>query len=127
MKALIVDDVKGWRTYHSSVIKNIFPDIEIIEADSAENAYNLILEQNLSPFDLIITDMQMETKFEPLYAGEWLIEQIKTLNNYIKTKIVIISGAYNINYVAEKYDCSYIRKATAQNFPDSYNFIKEIL
>ena len=31
--------------------------------------------------DIIITDLQMENDFEPKYAGEWFIEQIKTFKN----------------------------------------------
>ena len=127
MKFLIVDDVKGWRDYHSLILKNIFSDIEIDTAESAQEAYNLILENNLTPYDLIITDMQMESDFEPLYAGEWLIEHIKTFKKYLNAKIIIISATYNLCQIAEKHGCYYVRKSTAQNFPDSYNFIKEIL
>ena len=43
----------------------------------------------------------MENDFEPKYAGEWFVEQIKTFKAYINTKIVIISAAYNIAHIAE--------------------------
>lgn len=120
-KVLIVDDIKGWRDYHSAVISNLFNgDCDIITADSARSGYDKIMENNLSPFDLIITDLQMEADFEPDYAGEWLVKQIKTFKNYYKTKIVIISATYNINVIADNLGVSYIRKATARNFPDSY-------
>ena len=66
----------------------------------------------------------MENDFEPKYAGEWFVEQIKTFHSYISTKIVIISAAYNINYIAENLGVSYIRKSTARNFPDSYDFLR---
>jgi len=124
MKVLIVDDVKGWRDYHSKIIEELFSEVTIFTADSARNAYNLLLEYNDRPFDIIITDMQMESDFEPYYAGEWLVQQIKTLKNYFKSQIVIISAAYNINYIAEKYGVDFIRKSTARNFPDSYKFLK---
>lgn len=123
-KILIVDDIKGWRDYHSAVMNEIFAcDCEIITADSARKGYDKIMENNSSPFDIIITDLQMESDFEPKYAGEWLVEQIKTFKNYYKTKIVIISATYNINIIADNLGVDYIRKSTARSFPDSYKEI----
>ena len=69
--------------------------------------------------------MQMESDFEPKYAGEWFIEQVKTFKNYKNTRIVIISAAYNIPTIAENYGVDYIRKGTARSFPDAYNFLNE--
>ena len=90
-RILIVDDVKGWRDYHSAVITGIFNgDCEITEAESAKKAYDKVMENESNPFDIIITDLQMESDFEPDYAGEWLVKQIKTFKNYYKTKIIII-------------------------------------
>ena len=125
-KILIVDDIKGWRDFHYQVISNLFEDYDILTAESARDAYNLVMENNEKPFDIIITDMQMENDFEPKYAGEWLIEQIKTFKNYSKTKIIIISATYNIQQIAEFYNVNYIRKSTARNFISSYDFIKEL-
>ena len=128
MKILIVDDVKGWRDYHSYIMNEMFssdtfiPEIET--AESAREGYDKLMENNEEPFDIIITDMQMENDFEPKYAGEWFIEQIKTLKNYSKTRVVIISAAYNISMIAENYGVDYIRKSTARSFPDSYGFLK---
>ena len=97
-RVLIVDDIKGWRDYHSAVVAELFGgDCEIVMAESAKEGYDKVLENNNTPFDIIITDLQMETDFEPKYAGEWLVEQIKTLKNYYNTKIIIISATYNIN------------------------------
>lgn len=125
MKILIVDDIKGWRDYHSSVINKLFQDAEIHTAESAKDGYDKLLQNNETPFDIILTDMQMEYDFEPKYAGEWLIEQIKTLKNYSMTKVVIISATYNINVIAEQYNVQYIRKSTARNFPQAYDFLKK--
>ena len=125
MKILIVDDVKGWREYHRDIINNILQNCEIITADCARAGYDLLMEHNESPFDYIITDMQMENDFEPKYAGEWLIEQVKTFKNYLNTKIIIISAAYNIKSIADNYGVNYIRKGTAQSFPQAYeDFLK---
>lgn len=123
MKILIVDDIKGWRDYHTFIMKDLFLNAEIQTAESAREGYDKLLENNEKPFDIILTDMQMEEDFSPKYAGEWFIEQIKTFKNYNKTKICIISAAYNINIIAENYGVNFIRKATARNFPDSYNFL----
>ena len=123
-KVLIVDDVKGWRDYHSNIVSQIIDDAIIITAESARDGYEKVVEFCEEPFDIILTDLQMENDFEPKYAGEWFVEQIKTFRSYISTKIVIISAAYNINYIAENLGVSYIRKSTARNFPDSYDFLR---
>ena len=120
-RILVVDDIKGWRDYHSQNLKNIFGEgCEIITADSARNGYDELMKNNDTPFDIIITDLQMESDFEPKYAGEWFIEQIKTFKNYNKTKIIIISATYNINIIAENLGVTYIRKSTARSLPDVY-------
>ena len=125
MKILIVDDIESWRNYHSYILNDIFEDVEIHTAESAKEGYNKILENNEVPFEIILTDMQMENDFDPKYAGEWLIEQIKTFKNYKNTKVVIISAAYNISFIAENYGVDYIRKNTARNHPDAYKFLKD--
>ena len=123
-KILIVDDIKGWRDYHAQVLTALFNgDCEIITADSARDGYDKLMENNNAPFDIIITDLQMESDFEPDYAGEWFVKQIKNFKNYYRTKIVIISATYNINVIADNLGVSYIRKSTARNFPDSYKEI----
>ena len=125
MKILIVDDIKGWRDYHYQILKNIIPNAKFDFAESAKMGYDKLLENNDTPFDLIITDMQMESDFEPKYAGEWLIEQIKSFKNYSSTNIIIISAAYSIANIANFYNVNYLRKSTAQNFPDAYNTLVE--
>ena len=126
MKILIVDDVKGWRDYHSYIMNELFENAEIQTAESARDGYDKLMENNDEPFDIILTDMQMENDFEPKYAGEWFIEQVKTFKNYSKTRIVIISAAYNIPAIAENYGVDYIRKSTARSFPDAYKFLSEL-
>lgn len=120
MKILVVDDIKGWRDYHKTILETLFPDSDIIEADSARSAYDLVMENNETPFDIIITDLQMEPDFEPDYAGEWLIKQIKTFKNYSMTKIVIISATFNIRHIAEILGVECLPKSTARNFPQAY-------
>jgi DNA-binding NarL/FixJ family response regulator len=125
MKILIIDDIKGWQDYHSSIIREILPEAIIQTGSSAREGYDKLLENNDSPFDIILTDMQMENDFEPKFAGEWFIEQIKTFKNYKNTRIVIISAAYNIPVIAENYGVDYIRKGTARSFPDAYKFLAD--
>ena len=125
-KILIVDDIKGWVDYHSLVLSKLFKDAEIITACSAREAYDKIIEHNNKPFDIIISDLQMENDFEPKYAGEWFVEQVKTFKNYINTNIVIISASYNIRNIAENLGVHSISKNTARNFPDSYVFLKDL-
>lgn len=125
MKILIVDDVKGWRDYHKYQMEKMFENCEITTADSARAGYDKLLEYNANPFDIIITDMQMESDFEPDYAGEWFIKQIKGLKNYANSQIVIISAAYNVNSIAESFGVDFIRKPTALNFPDAYDLLKQ--
>lgn len=124
-RVLIVDDIEGWREFNSKIILELLgSDTEIVKASSAEEAYTRILESNANPFDIIITDLQMENKYEPKYAGEWLIEQIKNLKNYCGTKIVIISSAYNIRYIAEQFSAEALPKPTALKCLSAY---KEVL
>ena len=124
MKILIVDDIKGWRDYHAYVLRELFPEATINEADSARAGYDVLMQNCDEPFDIIISDLQMESDFEPKYAGEWFVEQIKTFKSHTKARVVIISAAYNIRHIAETLDVDCIPKPTARNFPDSYNFLK---
>ena len=110
-KVLIVDDVKGWRDYNSNIVKELFEEVEIETADSAQEAYDILLQEK--PFDIIITDLQMEDTFEPKFAGEWLVEQIKTLSSYKNSRIIISSGTFNIKNIAEGLNVDYIPKRVA--------------
>ena len=110
-RILIVDDQAGWRNFHTGAINEVLGEQVSIEmADCAKEAYSKILENNKTPYDVIITDMQMEDNYAPKMAGEWLIEQIQTLNSYYKTKIIIISASPKIKLIAETYNVDYIPK-----------------
>jgi len=88
-KILIVDDMSGWRKYNNNIIHNIYQENVTTDcANSAREGYELIYNNLNAPYDAILTDLQMEEDFLPKYAGEWLIEQVKLLNEYKKTKIV---------------------------------------
>lgn len=125
MKILIVDDSFSWQNYHKNVIEEIFlekgfTDYSIDLASSANDGYDHILQNNKTPYDLIISDLQMEDNYEPKYAGEWFIEQVKTLSSYFKTNIIISSGCYNIRQIAESLNVNYIPKRTIANDMNNY-------
>ena len=100
-KILIADDSYGWREFHITNLKEIFLELEIDDykldiANSAKEGYEFIMQNNNSPYDLVITDLQMEEDFSPKYAGEWLIYSadyipkrvaVANINNY-KDKII---------------------------------------
>ena len=121
-KILIADDIKGWRDYNSNIMEELFEDAQLVTADCAKQAYDILLTGQ--DFDIIITDLQMEDDFLPKLAGEWLIEQIRTFNRYINTKIVIISASYNARHIADVMNVKCIPKSTALKCMSAY---KEVL
>lgn len=115
-KILIVDDVPGWVRFHEQNIRHLnIPNIEIDTAISAREALSKLEGSIDNPYDVIFTDLQMESDFLPKYAGEWLIEQIKTFKEYNSTKIVIISASPNIRIIAERNQVLYLSKTIARN------------
>lgn len=113
---MIVDDVPGWVRFHEQNIRHLnIPNIEIDTAISAREALSKLEESIDNPYDVIFTDLQMESDFLPKYAGEWLIEQIKTFKEYNSTKIVIISASPNIRIIAERNQVLYLSKTIARN------------
>lgn len=115
-RILIVDDVPGWVRFHEQNIRHLnIPNIEIDTAISAREALSKLEVSIDNPYDVIFTDLQMESDFLPKYAGEWLIEQIKTFQEYNSTKIVIISASPNIRIIAERNQVLYLSKTIARN------------
>ncbi len=115
-RILIVDDVPGWVRFHEQNIRHLnIPNIEIDTAISAREALSKLEVSIDNPYDVIFTDLQMESDFLPKYAGEWLIEQIKTFKEYNPTKIVIISASPNIRIIAERNQVLYLSKTIARN------------
>lgn len=130
MKILVVDDMRQWRNYHKNALNFILNDVEydLYLAESATNAYKNILENIETPYDLIITDLQMEDDYEPLYAGEWLIAQTQTLKQYTAVPKIIVSAAPNIKMIAENYNVEFLRKPSLIHTPLTYELkIKELL
>ena len=116
-KVLIVDDVSGWVRFHKNNIEYLNLDnFQIDIAYSAKEALAKIESSIDNPYVVIFTDLQMESDFLPLLAGEWLIKQIKTYDKYYKnTKIVIISASPSIEVIAKRNNVLYISKAVIRN------------
>ncbi len=128
-RILTVDDSRGWLDFHKSTLKEIYGDhVEIDEAISAREGYDKVYNSMNTPYDLIISDLQMELDFEPQHAGEWFIEQVKKLSAYKTTRIIIISASYNIRSVAARLGVNCLPKGTAVNDLNSYKLaIEELL
>ena len=120
-RILIAEDTIGWQKFHSSLLKEYEKfNIDFVICDCAKDALTLAQENFETPYDLVITDLQMENDFSPKFAGEWLIEQIKKYNAYKKTPIIIVSAAYNIAFIAQTLNVDYLSKRSLINNPDTY-------
>ena len=116
MRMLIVDDVPGWVRFHRNNLEYLnITNLEIDTANSALQALSKVEVSIDNPYDVIFTDMQMESNFLPKLAGEWLIEQIQMMKEYKNTKIVIISASPSINLIAQKYGVEYVSKYIVRN------------
>ena len=72
MKILIVDDSTNWRRFHRNNLKYLgINDSDITSADCAYDALSKIETSIDNPYDVILTDLQMESNFLPKLAGEW--------------------------------------------------------
>ncbi len=125
MKILITDDSTKWLMYHKSAVEEIFKDEAYIDlAHSAKEGVEKITLSIDEPYDIIMTDMQMEPDFIPLYAGEWFIRQIKFFNEYKNTKIIAISAASNIRQIAENYNVLYLPKYKCNDISEYEKVLK---
>ena len=110
-KILIVDDSASWIVFHEHLIRELYGKFfDISVANSAMSAIEIIRKSEKIPFDLIITDLQMEDAFDGMFAGEWLVEQIKLLKYCSRTKIIMISAVYNIEMIAKRQNVECISK-----------------
>lgn len=121
-RILIVDDSKNWLDYHSYAIKELFPDYIIETADSAHAGIAKITANIDNPYDIVITDLQMEIDFLPLYAGEWFVRELQMYKEYKNTRIIIVSATSSIKNVAQKYNVEYIPKYMCKTI-DAYKIL----
>lgn len=123
-RILVVDDSEGWRKYHKQRLEKF--DVELTICECARDAYDKVFENVKTLYDLVITDLQMEEDFSPLYAGEWLVERVKELNSRIPT--LLVSATFNIRTIADNINSDYLPKALAINNPEAYDIkIKEYI
>lgn len=123
-KILVVDDSPDWINTHIFALKYHFgKNVEINIASSAKQGHQLITKNIFAPYDIILVDMEMENDFTPLYAGEWLIQQIQSHEEYNNTKIFIVSAVDKIIQIAEKYYVSCIPKRICDEI-SSYKLIE---
>lgn len=130
IRILVVDDMLQWRNYHKNALNIVLKDVafELVLAQSATEAYDIIMKNLNSPFSLIISDLQMEEDYEPEYAGEWFIRQVQDLRQYANIPKIIASAAPNIKHIAQQLNVDYLPKPTLIHTPLVYELkIKESL
>ncbi len=111
VKILITDDTHTWLEFHKNLIRDLYGNIfEITTASSAKEAVEIIQKNSDNPFSIIISDLQMETDYEPKLAGEWLCERVKSMPAYSNSKIILISAMYNIEHIAQSLNVECIPK-----------------
>ena len=76
--ALVVDDSQSWNNYHCQNLAQIYgEELEIDRAYTAREGYDWVYNYVENPYDLIITDLSMESDFAPKFAGEWFVEVLE--------------------------------------------------
>lgn len=125
-KILVVDDSPSWLAYHKSNLEMFYGKNFVVEtADSARKGYDMVYNNLNAPYSLIISDLQMELDFEPKHAGEWFVEQVKNLNAYKNTPIIVISASYNIRSVANRLQAECLPKSIAARDLKAYKLAIE--
>ena len=123
-RILIAEDSPEWQRVHSALLSKYDKfDLDFVIVPSAADAIEL-LERNLeNSYDMVITDLQMETDYHPQYAGEWLIQKIRSMSEYKNVPIVIVSATYNISFIAANLGVKYLSKRSLVNSADTYFFM----
>ncbi len=116
-RILIVDDICDWLNHHAGLIKTFYglDTLEIVCASSAQSALEKIMASE-QPFDLLLTDLEMESIANENYAGAWLVKNMKVHQDKVKN-ILIISGSYDIKEVADSLNVDFIPKDLLMNNP----------
>ena len=118
-KILIAEDTPQWQAFQIELLNQHYKDkIHCTICNCAKEAVE-ILRTN-KDFDLIVTDLQMETDFHPDFAGEWLIKQLQNTTPYNNNQIVIVSATYNIGFIAHRLGVDYLSKRVLINYPEAY-------
>ena len=131
IKILITEDSPEWIKFHLNLL-NQFTDEDNFEIDyemSAKAGFNRILESTKAPYDLIISDLEMEDILGESYAGQWFVRNIlKKKEEYKNSKIIIISGSPDIHTVAKDLNVDFIPKHLLAHNPLLLNYkLEELL
>ena len=123
-RVLIAEDSFEWQRFHKSLLDNYDKcQIEAVFASCARDALEFVEFYPEQNYDLILSDLQMESDFLPEFAGEWFVKNLKRISKYKNTPIVLVSAAYNISFIAANLGVKYLSKRTLVNNPDSYYFM----
>lgn len=123
-RVLIAEDSIQWQNFHKSLLHNYDKfEIEYVVASSAREALDIVETTIEEPFDIVLSDLQMESDFLPDFAGEWFVKNLKNISVYRNKPIVLVSAAYNISFIAMNLDVKYLSKRTLVNNPDTYYFM----
>ena len=112
MKILAVDDSFECIKFHRKLFNYLFADTDF-ELDfemSARAGYNKVLGSADEPYNLIISDLEMENMEDEVYAGIWFVRNILQREECRDSRIIIVSGSYDIDRIAEGLGVYYIPK-----------------
>lgn len=123
-RILIAEDSSEWQRFHAEQLRSYNKlNLEFDIASSARDALELAQQNINNPYDLILSDLQMETEFLPEFAGEWFVKNLKNIKEYENTPVVLISAAYNIAFIASSLGVDYLSKRSIVSSPLSYFFM----
>lgn len=123
-RILIAEDSLEWQKVHITLLHSYLQiPVNVTMASSAREGLEFVQDNLKTPFDLILTDLQMETEFLPEFAGEWFVKSIKNIPQYSKVPIIIISAAYNIGFIANSLGVGSLSKRSLINNTNSYNLM----
>ena len=75
-RILIAEDTPEWQKFHAALLKNYDKAVlDFVITDCAKDAKEILINNKENPFDLILTELQMETDFQPAFAVEWLVQR----------------------------------------------------
>lgn len=123
-RVLLAEDSRSWQKFHESLLRMYDKaEIELIVADNAKDAMQIINKNLSEPFDLVITDLQMELDFHPDMAGEWFLKQLLDIKEYNVVPKLIVSAAYNVDFIAANFGVKSLSKRVIANNQLAYNLM----
>jgi len=128
LNILLADDIDSWLLFNQENLQKFLAnfDVSYYMFQSATDAYNFALNFD-EKIDIVLTDLQMESMEK--HAGEWLIENLKTIKSARDAKFIILSSSYDISFVADRAGADgFLRKQNYHSNPLSLKYqLEEIL